>query len=198
MLASLKTVINEAYEGSLRLLLTTLINRKHVYMYVPEVDGQALVQDRIISELDATIKFFEHKKFEIFKEKARKNTKVDYTWLISVPYRQYRMPPLERMEIETLAYKVKSEHVGLCIKQFKSLINSSTKVSDIPSLMRETLRKLLGDYELQNYRAEISRGSIFKRIRSEQKIYPCKETMEFKDTGVISNISSTNSTMQLT
>ena len=197
MLESLKTVINDAYEGSLRLILSTLINRKNVYMYIPEVDDQALVQERIMSELDATIKFFEHKTFEIFKEKARRNSKVDYTWLISVPYRQYKIPPLERMEIETLAYQIRPEHVGQCIRQFKSLITSSSKVADIASLMKQTLRKILGDYEIEHYKAEITRGNILKRMRSEQKVYPSTDIFELKEAGVISNCSTDNFNVQL-
>ena len=101
------------------------------------------------------------------------------------------------MEIETLAYQIRPEHVGQCVRQFKILITGSTKVADIPSLMKQTLRKLLGDYEIELYKAEISRGNILKRMRSEQKVYPLGDIFELKDAGVISNCSTDNFNIHL-
>lgn len=188
MLGSLKTKINETYEGSLKLLLSSLMNRKNAYMYTPEVDNQAIVQDRILSELDSIIRFFERKKFEVFKENARKKSKVDYTWLISVPYKPYKIPPLERMEIETLAYQIKPEHVGFCLNQFKNQINSDTQVMDIPLILKQTVKKRLGDYEKERYQTQLARGSLLRRMRSDPRVCPSlTELQDMKEGVVISN-----------
>ena len=176
MLGALKTVLADAYEGGLRSILSGLLNRKHVYMYVPEANKQAVVQDRITCELDTTIKFFLRKKFDQFKEEARQRNKCDYSWLISIPAPRYKIPSLERMEIESLAYQVKPEHVGECIRQFRARFSGTTTVEDIPSLMIHTLRKILGEYESERYNSEISRpSSVLRRMRSEPKVYPSNQ-----------------------
>ena len=192
MLESFKTALYEAYEGSLRSILLTIINRKNAYMYMPEPDKQTLVQDRIISELENTIKFFEKKKIELQKEKIRQKSKVDYTWLMNIPYKKYKIPSLERMEIETIAYQIRPEDVGLCIRRFKDQIIRSTVPGDIPNLMMQTLRKLLDDYEVEKYTTEFTRNTFLRRIRSESKVYPSPELFEMTDSVVITNCSSDN------
>ena len=190
MLGSVKTAVNEAYEGGLRSLLSKLLNRKNAYMYSPQPDKQTLVQDRILSELETTLKFFEKKTFEVHKEKLRQKSKVDYTWLMSIPYKQYKMLPLERMEIETLAYQIKPEDVGPIVRRFNEQIIQGTTITHIPTLMMQTLRKMLGEYEIERYATELSRTSIMRRIRSESRVYP--ELFEMKDVVVITNSENVN------
>jgi len=188
MLGSIKTVLTDAYEGSLRSILSSLINRKNVYMYVPETDSQALVQENIMYELDGMIKLFERHQFEVFKDNARRSSKVDYTWLISIPFKRYRMPPMERMEIETLAYGIKPVHTSYCIKLFRSNIHHKTSMIDIPGIMIQSLRSVLTEYEVIRYTSELSKGNILRKIRSESKVYPSTNVIE--DTFVIVNTAS--------
>ena len=191
MLGSFKTSISEAYEGSLRSILYRLINRKNAYMYAPTIDSQSVVQESIMGELDLTVKFFEKREFEIFKERARQTSKADYTWLITVPIKSYKIRPLERMEIETLAYQIKPEHLNTCIRQFRNRISLETETEDLPALMKQTLRKILGEYEVIRYTTELNKMGLLKRIRSETRVYPASPDHQ-PDQAVITNSNSVN------
>ena len=192
MLGTFKTSLSEAYEGSLRSLLYRLINRKHAYMYTPTVDSQSVVQESIMAELDLTVKFFEKREFEMFKEKARQSSKADYTWLITVPIKSYKIRPLERMEIETLAYQIKPEHLNTCIRQFRKQINIETETDDLSGMMKQTLRKILGEYEVLRYTSELNKMGLLQRIRSETRVYPAMgdQQHQLQHQAVIANSNS--------
>lgn len=65
------------------------------------------VVDALLSELDMHIKELERYYREKELEERRLRTGADYSWLISYNSKSYEMPQMERLELESLCYKVR-------------------------------------------------------------------------------------------
>ena len=138
-------------------------------MYVPGVDEQALAQDCIMHELDQTIKSMEKENFELFKANTRKLSKVDYTWLITIPCKHYKIPPMTRMEIETLGYKIKPEDITYCLRLFKSQVSITTPIPQIPITLAQILRQVTTEYDIVRY-SDASKCKWYQKLWAGQKL----------------------------
>lgn len=182
MLDTFKEALFEICENGIRAMLSSLLYRKDVYIYIPVTDEQALVQDNILQELEASIKMIEREKFELFKAASRKATKVDYTWLINVPSYHYKIPTMDRMEVEALAYKIRPEDTLKCVKCFRSLVTPDTGLGEVTLILLSVLRKQVSQYQFDkvppNTDSAVSAWSVIRKIRSDSKVYPVMRDLE--------------------
>ncbi|PVD24339.1 hypothetical protein C0Q70_14820 [Pomacea canaliculata] len=94
------------------------------------------VVDALLSELDMHIKELERYYREKELEERRLRTGADYSWLISYTPKSYEMPQMERLELESLCYKVTPEECGKIISQFRSAMTGEPAIGELGRIMR--------------------------------------------------------------
>ncbi|XP_033744666.1 protein RD3-like [Pecten maximus] len=109
----------------------------------PERDQQSQVSDSLMNELDFQIKELERLERENDLDKKRKESGVDYSWLISTPTKSYEVPQLERLELEGLCYKVKPEETGKVLNLFRDALFNEPKPSELSRILRACIRQVL-------------------------------------------------------
>ncbi|XP_060079214.1 protein RD3-like [Ylistrum balloti] len=109
----------------------------------PERNQQSQVSDSLMNELDFQIKELEKLERENDQEKQRRETGVDYSWLISAPTKYYEIPQLERLELEGLCYQVKPEETGKVLNLFRDALFNEPKPSELSRIMRACIRQTL-------------------------------------------------------
>lgn len=109
----------------------------------PERDQQSQVSDSLMNELDYQIKELEKLEREHDLDKKRKETGVDYSWLISSPTKSYEIPQLERLELEGLCYQVKPEETGKVLSLFRDTLFNEPKPNELSRLLRACIRQVL-------------------------------------------------------
>ncbi|OWF41563.1 protein RD3-like [Mizuhopecten yessoensis] len=109
----------------------------------PERDQQGQVSDSLMNELDFQIKELERLERENDQEQKRKETGVDYSWLISAPPKTYEIPQLERLELEGLCYQVKPEETGKVLNLFRDALLNEPKPSQLSRILRACIRQIL-------------------------------------------------------
>ncbi|KAK3102714.1 hypothetical protein FSP39_013367 [Pinctada imbricata] len=110
---------------------------------LPNKNEKTQVVDTILSELDYHIKELDALAREKEQQERRKNTGVDYSWLISTPPKTYEIPQLERLELEELCYKVKPEESGKILSIFRDTLYNEPQTKDLPKIMKSCISQII-------------------------------------------------------
>ncbi|XP_062589498.1 protein RD3-like, partial [Saccostrea cucullata] len=102
----------------------------------PEKDSKVVVIDTIIHELEYHIKELERISHEKEVDDRRRNTGVDYSWLMSTTPKGFEIPQLQRLELEELCYKVKPDECGRILSLFRDALFNDPLPSHLPRIMR--------------------------------------------------------------
>ncbi|XP_031562849.1 uncharacterized protein LOC116298495 [Actinia tenebrosa] len=150
----------------------------------PSKPDSVLVAETLMNELESQMKIIEDLKAEREREEKRRKNTADYSWLISTPNRHnYQLSPVDRLVLEELSTKVRPEHSGEIISQFRTMLETrSFELSEIPKVFRCLIERYLAETkDLDNSstlkwltRSLTDLGSSIKTIRSQSssKVYP--------------------------
>lgn len=102
-----------------------------------------MVADSLMLELDFHIKEMEQLNRDREQELRRKETGVDYSWLVCTPAKCYEIPQLERLELEELCYQVKPSECSTVIGQFRDSLLNEPKVNEMPRLLKACIHQVI-------------------------------------------------------
>lgn len=153
----------------------------------PEKDEHMVACDTLMSELDFHIRELDNFRQEQEQEERRLKTGVDYSWLIESHPKTYEIPPMERLELEELCYKVTGSECSRIISHFRDAVSQNARVEDLPYIMRSCVRKVLDERPLQESLAEwvsrrtqsIANFSVL-RLKSSSKVMPSCEAEDIE------------------
>lgn len=148
----------------------------------PEKDEHMMVIESLILELECQCKELEKIYRDRELEEKRKQTLVDYSWLISSPKKYYEIPQLERLELEELCYHVKPSECGKIITAFRDSLLNEPKLSDLPRIMKACIRQALDqrpkDESLTEWVSKKTASLTNIKLRPQTKIVPFAADME--------------------
>jgi len=103
-----------------------------------------VVCEALMMELESQIKEVERINREVEREKKRIANEADYSWLISAPPKPFEIPHIERLALEQLASKVRPEHSGDVISEFRDAVEGIPRdTRELPQVMRCIIEKNL-------------------------------------------------------
>ena len=115
-------------------------------------------------------------------EEKRKQTVVDYSWLISSPKKYYEIPQIERLELEEFCYNVKPSECGKIITAFRDSLLNEPKVSDLPRIMRACIQQALDqrpkDETLTEWVTKKTASLTNMKLRPQTKVVPFAADMD--------------------
>ncbi|KAK3579090.1 hypothetical protein CHS0354_029949 [Potamilus streckersoni] len=162
----------------------------------PERDEHVVVIDSILLELEFHIKELEKVTREEEQEKRRKETGVDYSWLISVPPKTYEIPQLERLEIEELCYKIRSYECGKVISLFRDAILNEPQVQELPKILKACLRQVFEsrpkEESLRDWVVRRTSSLSSLRLRPPSRVSPCTADSDIESQSDDAHIQNTN------
>lgn len=109
----------------------------------PEKDERTSIAESLLLELEYHMKESEQMAREKEQEQKRRQTGVDYSWLISSPAKPYEIPQLERLELEDLCYQVKPKECSKVITLFRDSLLNDPKVSEMPKIFKACIRQVM-------------------------------------------------------
>ena len=77
------------------------------------------------------------------EEERKKQSSVDYSWLVGVKKKSYEMPQLERLGLEELCMKVKPTECGRIISMFRDNILREPSVEEVPRMLRAVITTVM-------------------------------------------------------
>ncbi|XP_074645972.1 protein RD3-like [Tubulanus polymorphus] len=132
-----------------------------------------MVAESLLTELDFQIRDLEKLSAEREQETRRRQTGVDYSWLMTrCPAKSYQVPQLERLGLEELCYKVKPCECGPIIEEFRRCLESPRNPTEMPHLLRTVIHKQLD----QRPKPETLLGNWVKRTTSLTNLRSRKRT----------------------
>ena len=141
-----------------------------------------MVMESLILELDCQCKELDKANRDREQEERRKQTMVDYSWLISSPKKNYEIPQLERLELEELCYHVKPSECGRIITAFRDCLLNEPKVYELPRLMKACIRQVLDqrpkEESLTEWVSKKTASLTNMKLRPQTKIVPFAADME--------------------
>ena len=115
-------------------------------------------------------------------EEKRKQTLVDYSWLVSSPHKYYEVPQLERLELEELCYSVKPSECGKIITAFRDSLLNEPKVSDLPRIMKACVHQALEqrpkEETLTDWVSKKTASLTNMKLRPQTKVVPFAADMD--------------------
>ena len=148
----------------------------------PEKDGHTMVMESLILELDCQCKELDKIYRDREDEERRKQTLVDYSWLVSSPKKCYEIPQLERLELEELCYHVKPSECGRIITAFRDCLLNEPKVCELPRIMKACVRQILDqrpkEESLTEWVSKKTASLTNMKLRPQTKIVPFAADME--------------------
>lgn len=148
----------------------------------PEKDEHMMVMESLILELECQCRELEKMYRDRELEEKRKQTLVDYSWLISSPKKYFEIPQLERLELEEMCFNVKPSECGKIITAFRDSLLNEPKVSDLPRIMKACIRQALDqrpkDETLTEWMSKKTAGLTNLKLRPQTKIMPFAADMD--------------------
>ncbi|KAH3880899.1 protein RD3-like [Dreissena polymorpha] len=143
----------------------------------PEKDEHMMIKDSILLELEYHIREQEQLLRARRHQEQRRETGVDYSWLVTTPVRQYEMSHLERLELEDLCYKLQPSECGKVIAQLRDAMLNEPVISDIPKILKACIKQVIE----HRPKEETLSGWVVKRtaslasfkLRTPTKVTPC-------------------------
>lgn len=140
----------------------------------PEKDTKVVVVDTIIHELEYHIKELERIVHDKEIDDRRRNTGVDYSWLISTAPKGFEIPQLQRLELEELCYKIKPEECSRILSLFRDSLFNDPLPSHLPRIMRSCIIQVIEQRPKEETLTEwVSKRTLsLTRIRPNPKVSP--------------------------
>lgn len=102
----------------------------------PERNEHTMIAESLMMELEFHIREVEQAKWEIEQEEKKKQTGVDYSWLISTQPKQIDIPQLERLELEELCYQVRPCECSKITTLFRDAMVRIPTIQEMPRIMK--------------------------------------------------------------
>lgn len=124
------------------------------------------------------MKEFDAIKREEENQQRRKETGVDYSWLISTPKKSYEIPHIERLELESLCYKLKPTESTQVLSLFRDALLNEPKITDLPKIFKACINQVLEKRPKEESLVEwvtkrsVSLGSSSLRLRPTIRVSP--------------------------
>ncbi|KAL4226987.1 retina development in camera-type eye [Mactra antiquata] len=156
----------------------------------PEKDERITIADTLMSELDYHIKEAEQLKRDHEQELRRKETGVDYSWLVCAPVKCYEIPQFERLELEEMCYQVKPSECSTVIGQFRDALLNEPKANEMPRILKACIRQVIDhrpkDESITEWVVKRTVSLTNMKIRPPSKVQPCdsveKDDLESQST----------------
>ena len=138
--------------------------------------------ESLVLELESQCRDLEKMYRDRELEEKRKQTMVDYSWLISSPQKHYEVPQLERLELEELCYNVKPSECGKIISSFRDSLLNEPKVSDLPRIMKACVHQALDqrpkEETLTDWVSKKTASLTSMKLRPQSKVMPFAADMD--------------------
>jgi len=160
----------------------------------PEKDEHMVIVDSLMLELEFHIREQEQIIREREQEERRRQTGVDYSWLVTAPVKLFQVPQLEKLELEDLCYKLKPTECGRVISLFRDSILNEPKVADIPKILKACIHQVLDqrpkEETLTDWVSKRTASLVNMNIRPQSKITPCDKDSDVESNTTVETISS--------
>ena len=110
-----------------------------------------LISETLLEELDGCIKEVENFQKEKEVQQKREAGTPDYSWLMNESVKQYKIPPMLKVELEELCLQLEPEGAPLVIKDFRRVVTHETQLEKIPECFKAVIRRQL---LIQNLKAD--------------------------------------------
>ncbi|KAL8595153.1 hypothetical protein ACOMHN_013826 [Nucella lapillus] len=106
-------------------------------------DEHLSVADTLLAEVDFHIQELEQVLSMRHREEQIMRTGVDYTWLVSEQQKVYRVPQLERLELEEICLKLAPTECSRVVTMFRESLLREPKLEDLARIMRSCVLQVL-------------------------------------------------------
>ncbi|XP_028840474.1 protein RD3 [Denticeps clupeoides] len=135
-----------------------------VFSAEPLLPGQRspeeLVQNTLMLELSALLKYTERQRLERASELRRRASCVDYSWLVNRRRSSFELPPREVLELQDLCSKIRPSMCGPVILRVRRLVTEfEPELSEVSRIFRSVLCECLDD-EDASLRTRTGRWSL--------------------------------------
>ena len=147
-------------------------------------DPGVAVTESLLMELDYHIQETCVSRREREMAQQREKTGVDYSWLASKAAKPYRMPQVERFEIEELCAKVLPAECGRVMEVFRISMARQPPANEVPRILRSIIIQVIEDRPRDEESSWISKSLVNLRARANSnRITPAESGFEELEMG---------------
>jgi hypothetical protein len=137
-----------------------------------EKPEQLVVSESLLLELEYQLQEAEIAARDREQEERKKQTGVDYSWLITKPKKLYEISELEKLELEEVCMKVKASECSQVINMFREALVNEPKIQDIPRILRAVINQVLDVRPKEDTMSEWMMKSLTKLKKPASKVTP--------------------------
>ncbi|XP_076447657.1 protein RD3-like [Babylonia areolata] len=146
------------------------------------------VAESLLSEVDYHIQELDQALQRQRRFEQRSRTGVDYSWLISEAPKPYKIPQLERLELEELCMKLEPCEYSKVVMLFRNAVVKELKTENLPRIMRSCVLQALEQRPKQHsVRSSISDwvnqrtySLVSLKIKPPTRIKPATEDIDIE------------------